>query len=73
MKTIIIQKARKDGKHKVEYRYAGEPNAFGGSSPCKSFSKLHTAQRIGEHVLYTGDTVVNNSGLPDSHFWEEES
>lgn len=69
MKTIIIGKARKDGKHKVEYRYAGEPNMFGGSYPCKSYNKLHTAERIGEHTLYSDDTVINNSGLPTTNFW----
>jgi hypothetical protein len=70
--TITIGKVRKDGKFPVKYFYQGSPNMFGGREHGRTYSKLDTAQEIGKNTLYDGDTLTNNSGLPDSHFFEQE-
>lgn len=71
-KIITIGRERRDGKFPVKYAYQGAPNMFGGRYPPNIYNKLHTADKIGEHTLYAGDEVRNNSGFPDSHFWKPE-
>ena len=62
MKHMTIGKQRKDGKYPVRIFYRGEPNAFGGFYPGKVFNKLFTRDKIEGYSLYSGDTLVNNSG-----------
>ena len=73
MKSITIKSTkRSDGKYRVTYVYAGAPNAFGGFYPSKTFNKLHTAEQIGAHKLFSGDRFVNQSGEPDTAFFTAE-
>lgn len=68
MKTVYIGKQRADGKFKVQLIYAGEPNAFGGTYPEKRFNKLKTLEQIQAYQWFEGDTLHNNSGMPDEIF-----
>ena len=72
MKKITINKPRKDGKFKVTYWYQGAENMFGGREWPSVYNKLHTAERISEHSLYADDVLINNSGLPDTHFFPDQ-
>ncbi len=70
-KTITISAIRKDNKYPVVYTYKGAPNMFGGFDHSLTYRKVHALSAIQAHTLNAGDTLVNNSGQPDSYFFPD--